>query len=156
MKTIPLTKGKIALVSDSDYAYLMQWKWWFSGAYAACSEQRDGKKHTIYMHKEVACQMGLQHGQADHRNHDKLDNRRRNLRPATNQLNGMNRGLPRHNTSGFKGVCWHKAAKKWMAYITIHTRLVYLGLFNDKRKAARAYNAAAKKLFGPFAFLNAV
>lgn len=156
MKTIPLSKGKITLVSDVDYGFLRHWNWWFSGSYAARSEVRNGQKRTIYMHKAITQRMKLRDGQADHRNQNKLDNRRSNLRLATNQQNHANRGLLRHNTSGFKGVCWHKRAKKWMAHITVNNRSLYLKLHNTKRAAARAYNEAALEHFGNYAVLNKV
>jgi hypothetical protein len=48
---------------------------------------------------------------------DKSDNRISNLRPANQSQNLVNRGLDSNNSSGAKGVCWHKSASKWQAEI---------------------------------------
>lgn len=87
----------------------------------------------------------------DHRNGVRDDNRRANLRPATREQNGMNRGAARNNTSGRKGVTWNKHSKKWMAAITANGRTKTLGHFADPDVAARAYQQAAGQLHGEFA-----
>jgi len=88
----------------------------------------------------------------DHRNMDRVDNRRSNLRLATRAENLRNQGLSRNNTSGFKGVS--RLDGKWRAEIRVKWKLIYLGLFDDKVEAARAYDTAAKEHFGEFARLN--
>jgi HNH endonuclease/AP2 domain len=87
----------------------------------------------------------------DHMNGQKDDNRIKNLRLATKSQNGMNRGAQRNNTSGFKGVYWHKQVGKWNAYIKLRGRRHSLGLFEDISAAAAAYRAAAHRLHGEFA-----
>lgn len=59
-------------------------------------------------------------------------------------------------TSNFKGVCWHKRVKKWIAKISIDKKRVHLGVFNTELEAARAYNQAAVKAWGDQAKLNLV
>ena len=71
------------------------------------------------------------------------------LRPATNAQNLAHRGKASNNTSGYKGVTYHKAAKKWMAQI----KPVYLGLFNTPEEAYAAYCSAVVKYHGDFAHL---
>lgn len=90
----------------------------------------------------------------DHRDRDKTNNRIDNLRLATKSLNGANMSHIQGGTSRFRGVCWSKVAKKWISYITHQQKRHYLGTFIDEVQAARAYDAAAKKAFGPFANLN--
>lgn len=68
------------------------------------------------------------------------------LRLATNQENLRHKGAPRNNTSGFKGVTYHKKAGKWMAQI----KPIYLGLFDTPEEAYDAYCSAAKELHGRF------
>ena len=92
----------------------------------------------------------------DHRNGDGLDNRRSNLRPATNQTNLMNRGPQVNNTSGFKGVIFDKRSDAWRAQIKVDGRYIYLGCLDSKIEAAEAYNEAANKVFGEFAWLNPI
>lgn len=90
----------------------------------------------------------------DHRNRNKLDNRRGNLRQATPLQNAVNQSLRKDNASGFKGVTWNKQVGKWKAQIRDTGRRLFLGYFHDATDAARAYDAKARDLFGEFAFLN--
>lgn len=96
MKTIRLTRGKVAKVDDSDYKFLSKWNWYtkttrsegkISMYYAARFERRrtsgrlPSKGVTIYMHRVVAkCPKDKE---VHHKNGDGLDNRRRNLKVTT-------------------------------------------------------------------------
>lgn len=155
MKRILLTQGKYALVADEQLAE-MEYKWYFNNGYALRSVKINGKWRNIYMHRVVLeHKLGrkLRPGeQCDHLNGIKTDNRLENLRVATNAQNSMNRGLNKNNTSGEKGVYWHKRAQKWMAYIMYQGRRIHLGLFMTKEAAALAYSQTAKQLFGEFAY----
>jgi hypothetical protein len=161
MKTIPLTQGKEAIVDEQDYKYLMQWKWYFAkhkrSGYAA--RKWSCPKHLTLMHKIIATRKGLT-GEIDHHNQNKLDNRRRNLRPATRSQNVGNCGLRATNTSGFKGVSWYRAGHQWRARIVSKAKERHLGYFPPTRAgkiaAARAYNKAALEYFGEYAHLNKV
>jgi hypothetical protein len=94
--------------------------------------------------------------QVDHKNHDTVDNREENLRICTVSENMHNSKKPKNNTSGFKGVSWHKVHKKWHAQIYVKNKNIYLGRFTDKIEAAKAYNDAAIKYHGEFASLNKI
>jgi len=87
----------------------------------------------------------------DHINTDSLDNKWNNLRLATTQQNGANRGLPQNNTSGFKGVHWNESNKAWKAQIKHNGVRIHLGYFTDPELAHAAYCAKARELFGEFA-----
>jgi hypothetical protein len=156
VREIPLTKGKVALVDDWHYQYLMQWKWCSSPGYAERRISRAGRCSNCYMHRVVAERMGLgvSEGQIDHIDGNKLNNQESNLRIATGRQNHAN--VPRYcnNKSGFKGVHWNRAAKKWQAQIRANEVRHHLGYFSDKIDAAEAYNKAAVKYFGEFARLN--
>jgi hypothetical protein len=89
--------------------------------------------------------------QIDHINGDKADNRIANLREATNGSNQGNTGLRRNNTSGLKGVSWHKRRQRWTAQIGIAGSRKHLGWFPTREDAHAAYAAAAKHHFGAFA-----
>lgn len=87
----------------------------------------------------------------DHINHDKLDNRIENLRDATCQQNMMNQVVRSDNTSGFKGISWHKQAKKWSAYINFMGKRKYLGLFDNIEDAKMIREQHEIMLFGDWA-----
>ena len=90
----------------------------------------------------------------DHKNGNKLDNRRDNLRLATRTQNQYNRGKNANNTSGYKGVTVSPDKCKWVARIRIDGVRQNLGTFDTKEEAALMYDIAAKKYQGEFAKLN--
>lgn len=91
----------------------------------------------------------------DHINHNGLDNRRRNLRIVTAKQNSWNmRSAKGRGTSNYKGVGWVKNKRKWRASISIDNKPKHLGYFEDEKKAAAAYDKAAKEHRGEFAVLN--
>lgn len=57
-------------------------------------------------------------------------------------------------TSRYKGVSRHSQNGNWVAQIGINNRPVYVGSFDLEEDAARAYDAAARKVFGEFALVN--
>jgi len=113
-----------------------------------------GKKETlIYMHQEI---IEVPEGMVvDHINHDGMDNRGANLRPATYSQNLYHRKKRSGAMySKYKGVHWHKLHRKWLARITFKKKTIHLGYFTDEIDAAKAYDEAAKKYHGEFASLN--
>lgn len=161
MKQIELTQGQYALVDDADYDWLTQWKWCvakqYSGYYAVRNFLlKNGKRSMISMHRQI---LGLKQGdkrQGDHKDRNTLNNCRNNIRICTNQENSMNQKVLSNCSSRFKGICWHKMAKKWQAQIMINGKFKYLGLYNSEIEAAQVYNKAAIKYHGEFACLNLI
>jgi hypothetical protein len=92
--------------------------------------------------------------EVDHIDGNRLNNQKSNLRLATSSQNKMNRGPRSDNKSGYKGVSWHKQKNKWTVRIMANGRYKSLGLFNKIEKAKQAYNEAAQKYHGSFAWLN--
>jgi len=91
----------------------------------------------------------------DHINHKGLDNRKANLREATHSENRYNRAKPSNPAqSKYKGVYWRKRNRKWQAQINFNKKRIYLGTFSDEIEAAKAYDRAARKYHGQFAYLN--
>lgn len=155
MKTVPLTRGFVTLVDDSDFDRVNQFKWYAQGKasvriYAARRDKKTRKM--VYMHRFV---LGAPDElDVDHREGGGLDNRRHNLRLATPSQNGANQKKGTRRSSQFKGVSWDKRLKKWVAYCSDGLRKIHLGCFLDEQEVAHAYDAAASKFFGEFAALN--
>jgi hypothetical protein len=78
------------------------------------------------------------------------DNRISELREATHQQNLFNQKMHSRNTSGFKGVSWHKTKNKFRARIEVFGKEIHLGYFRDSESANIAYCNKAKELFGQF------
>ena len=83
--------------------------------------------------------------QIDHINGIKNDNRIINLREATNSENQKNRGKQSNNTSGYKGVSFHKLSNKWIAKATLNGIKNHIGLFVTPEQARDAYQNFAQK-----------
>ena len=90
----------------------------------------------------------------DHIDRDTMNNRRGNLRPARRADNVCNVEPYKNKSSKYKGVSWFKQLGKWRADIRKEGKLTYLGSFNNEEDAAIAYNDAAERVHGEFAYLN--
>ena len=90
----------------------------------------------------------------DHINGNPHDNRSCNLRIANCLDNQRNMKIPKHNSSGYKGVGYRQDRGKYRAYISLQNRTKHLGYFQYAEEAARAYDQAARYYFGNFACLN--
>ena len=150
---VELSNGQVAVVDEADRHIVSGRKWSAvkSGekTYAAHVDRANGKSRTTYMHRLI---QGVRAGQSvDHKNGDSLDNRRSNLRVASQTQNMQNVGVTKSNTSGYKGVNWNMAASKWHARIRVDGKRLHLGLFESAEDAHAAYVAAAKKYHGEFA-----
>lgn len=84
----------------------------------------------------------------DHKNNEPSDNRIDNLQLLSHKQNVRCSKKHADNTSGYAGIHWHKAAKKWHAKISINGKVKYLGLFDDKEVAYQAYLAAKIQYHG--------
>ena len=91
---------------------------------------------------------------ADHINHDGLDNRKANLRPATRAQNNRHTKKRKNTWSKYKGVSFYSRETRFVARITTDGNTVTLGYFKDEIRAARAYDKAAKEHHKEFAYLN--
>ena len=84
--------------------------------------------------------------QVDHINNIKDDNRWCNLRDATNSQNQRNTALRKNNTSGVKGVNWHKGNKKWRARVGYNNKRIHIGDFKLLSDAEVAIKKARKNI----------
>lgn len=150
---ITLCGGHVCLVDPEDLPLVSQFNWTphvirSGGIYA-----RRFKPTRLMMHVLLMGQRGV-----DHKNGNGLDNRRSNLRLATNAQNMANSRKPRSATkTRLKGVCAprpERGSDYWQAQIKINGKPVKWGRFATEEEAARAYDAKAKEVHGEFAYLN--
>lgn len=153
MKAIDLTRGKITLVDDEDFAVLNALKWCVQSAggyFYAAMRDTAAKSSTLLMHRLIL--MAPDNLRVDHVDGDTLNNQRKNLRLCTVSQNAMNRGPNKGRT--FKGVYFDKRRSNWNAKLRADGRNVFLGVFDTEEGAARAYDAGAIRHHGEFAKLN--
>lgn len=159
-RRIPLTRGRFALIDPADYEWLSEYKWHIVGArgtfYAVrnTGQQRGQKRIVVKMHREI---LKVPDGMfVDHINHNGLDNRRANLRPATKTQNAQNRRKVHRDGyhSNYKGLTWYRRENRWGVRISVNNKSKFIGYFEHELDAAKAYDAAAEKYHGDFASLN--
>lgn len=150
MAKVKLNKGE-AIVDDEDYQRIVAFgKWSVVSGYAT----NGSNSNRTFMHHLV---IGFKAGfVVDHINHNRLDNRRANLRFVTFSENSHMRLKSRNNRSGYIGVCWDSGNQKWRATIHHNYQPYHLGLFLCKIEAAKAYNKKAIELYGDKANINPI
>jgi hypothetical protein len=147
------SKHRFAIVDPEDYQKLAGHNWLLckndsKNYYAVRLEGNN----LVRMHRVI---MNAPKGKiVDHRNHEGLDNTKRNLRFATHSQNVCNSRRTKKGSSKYRGVSWITRYKKWRAYIYYDGKYKCLGYFDNEEDAARAYDEAAKIYHGEFAMLN--
>lgn len=154
---IPLTKGYVAIVDAVD-GDLAQFKWCAFETRGIAYAVRGKNDRLILMHRVVVSRVAnrvlAESEHVDHKDRNGLNNCRENLRLCTPAQNHQNQKRAVNNTSGYKGVYFHKLSGKWMARIMENKTLHYLGLFESPEAAYAAYCEAAVKYHGEFARLE--
>ncbi len=152
MREIPLTEGKVALVDDEDYEWLSRWRWRLHAKGPGYASRRDRSRGSVLMHRAI---MNADKGVViSHRNGNTLDNRRANLYAETRSQAGSRQRIRTGGQSAYKGVAWDVTNGHWVARIKVQGKRIYLGSFADDVAAARAYDVAALRYFGPLAVTN--
>lgn len=140
---INLSRGIV--VDDCDIHLLEKFAFGFTDSGYPITQSYD---KTYYLHKMIiATKLKV-----DHKDGNKCNAKRDNLRVATNSQNAYNRGKTLYNTSGYKGVS--KNRNLWSAKIKVDKKAIYIGSFVTKGEAAFKYDVAAKLYHGDFANLN--
>jgi hypothetical protein len=125
------------LLYDEIDAEMIESQHWYLD-YRGYARSYRGKIHRLIMRPPEGFDV-------DHINGNKLDNRRTNLRVVTHQENCQNRPLPnKNNTSGHRGVSWHKRRQGWCATVRAGEKKFY-GQFktlDEAVEAARAWRLA--------------
>lgn len=113
--------------------------------------RKNYKRYTKKLHRLIAEAFieNLENkSQVDHIDNNKSNNNINNLRWATSQENNRNRQLNANNTSGWKGIDFHKKSNKWRAQICIDGISIHLGLFDNIEDAKQARVIKANAAFG--------
>ncbi len=138
----------IVLVDDEDLERVSAVGPWFINKYGTVNKSYRVMRHvgktTQYLHHFLT---GFK--RVDHINRNALDNRRENLRPATQAQNAQNKGVHGNNISGYRGVSWNAERGMWLARVWVDRELKFSQRFKDKEEAARAC-AEARQKYMPF------
>lgn len=155
MKLIELTQGKFAMVDDEDYELLIQYRWQYhkSSGYAVHSFRVNPNKTDLISMQRFLLGSDIK-SRIDHKDLNRLNNQRSNLRFCTLSQNQYNREKQKNNTSGYKGVTYRKDNDRYQSYIGVNNNRIHLGYFKTPEEAALRYNVAAKEYHGEFANLN--
>jgi hypothetical protein len=134
---IPLVNNRgVALIDDQD-SHWASYRWHrHSGGYAAASMEGC----YVLLHRAI---LGLTDPsiQIDHRNRNRLDCRRPNLRIVAAAQNSQNHsGFPQA-TSIYRGVSWDRVNRRWRAHVMLNRRAYSLGRFFGEVDAARTAEA---------------
>lgn len=130
-----------------DYDKIKDYTWSFVNDYL-----RDTKNRGIAMHQII---LPTREGFiAEHIRgaRTKNDNRKSNLRVATQGQNLMNTRPRTNNTSGIKGVYWRIDTQKWSAGIWVNGNHISLGCYDNFEDAVNARKKAEEKHFGEFSY----
>lgn len=143
MRKIELTQGKYTVVDEEDYDRISKHKWYFdsSNGYA-----RNGELG--YLHRFILQPPKGKY--VDHKDKDKLNNRRSNLRVCTNAENIRNSSVRVNNTSGATGVWWRSDRNRWVAEIKLDYKKITIGRYKTKDEAVEARRQKEIELFGEF------
>jgi hypothetical protein len=125
-------KHLFVLVDYENYEWLNQFKWYFHNLGYA-SNGRMGYMHRLIIDNPEGYE-------TDHINHNKLDNRKCNLRSVTRSENQRNKGIQHNNTSGVSGVRWDKQRDRWKVSFNIDKKIINVGYFKNKISAIKARN----------------
>ena len=148
MPIIVLTNGMETTVSREDFNRVSSKTWHYDHGYAVHTTRRNGKPYKIYLHDLILPPPSGY--EVDHKDTNKLNNRRSNLRLATKSQNKMNTGPRSNNRSGYRGVSWDDHTGKWRARVRVGDKDISLGRFPSRSAAKKAYEKAARELHGEF------
>lgn len=133
-------------IDDDDFEIVRHYSWCINNSgYALTSVGLYGNSRRVLLHILLL-------GKApddlewDHKNRNKLDNRRANLRVVTRDTNMRNKSIRSNNTSGVLGVLWVKS--KWVVSIGFNNRRIHVGQYKSFEEAVQARKQAELDYWG--------
>lgn len=137
-----------AKVGEEDLTRVAPFSWCLDHEGYARNTRAGGRMHRLIL--------GAARGQLiDHESEDKLDNRRTNIRFASQSQNIHHRARKANNKSGAIEVIWRSHLGKWQAFIGADRKRYHVGYFNVFDDAIAARDRRAIELFGDYAYANA-
>lgn len=140
-------KGDIIIIDRDDFDLVKKYCWHVNYQGYAMT-QIDKKK--ILMHRLLLNILDDKDILIDHKNRNRLDNRKSNLSKVRHRENSQNTKIYINNKSGVKGVVYDKNIKKYRSYISIDYKRIYGGNFDTLDEAALNRNKLEEKYFDYF------
>ncbi len=152
MKKINISTEKypniFTLVDDEDHECLNKWKWAkLSNGYAVRGTEINYIKKTYLMHREIM-KVSENNLVIDHINHNKLDNRKCNLRVCTRLQNSHNKRL--NYGVDYLGKDRY-GNDRYRARIMNNRKTTHIGMFDNIKDAIKARKCVARIFYGEFA-----
>lgn len=148
MQLIPLSQGKVALVDDADYPFLLDFRWCYRAerngrqGYAVRHRKVEGKDRLCYLHRVII--PAPEGHEVIFLNHDRLDCRRANLQVVTKEESRRHHRVRRDSKSGIKGVRYNPENNSWSAYVYRNGHAYHVGTYVSQEQASSAYEEALR------------
>ena len=142
------------LVDEEDAEWICQYRWRIDdkGYVVRGIRTKEGKYYLLRLHRQIMKRHGLlryhdycDNLEVDHINHNKLDNRKVNLRVCTSAENKRNRTSKNGDLRGIQ-----RTKRGFKVTIYVEGKAIYIGTFPNQKIAKYYYNLAGSQLHGEF------
>lgn len=151
-------KGEEFYFDLEDYDKIKDYSWHIGANGYIAAKRINNSNKNVFMHRVVLGLIDVPYKEVEvdhiHGKETRNDNRKCNLRVATNSQNQMNKGLKSDNTSGVTGVNWNKRIGKWHSRITKNKNEIHLGFYDNFEDAVKARKEAEEKYFENWSYDN--
>lgn len=144
------SKNNYTTIDKSDLNKVKQYYWFKTTGGYFCTVTGFKHKPRLLLHNFVFPDSIPSGFVVDHKDRDRSNNTKSNLRLATRSENNINRSLSVNSTSGYTGVSFIKSKNKYRAYINVNYKQINLGLFDNVLDAYNARLEAEKEFYGEF------